>query len=409
MALVDVNGSAVIDGRFWFPRTGAWRAKLRVDSIDPITGPVTISIWDGRLVLQGFVWRGAEYVETAYLNIVGGAGGLRSPARARAYNLTSLRIVLGDLLTGTGERLSPTADAATLAKQLPAWTTAALSTGLVLARALRSADPTASWRVLPDGTVWVGPETWPDSGLTTDDYQILDEDPRQNLAILGVEAPLLLPGTTLVGRRVSRVEHAIEAEGVRSFVWFEDAEAGMAPATDRLKDALGAVVRSVERPDYHALYWARVIAQRGSTIDVAIDNPTIAAFLPSLSQVPLTMPAAGASVQMAATGRVLVGWSGGDPAKPYALAPTADTAMQQLVLNVLTSLSLGDTSAQPFPNGAFFTALQLVLNGMLTAATTAASATLDAGAAAFFTALVGLLTTFEASAAAYLTTKAKAT
>lgn len=221
MALVEVSGHGVCEMHLCCPRLGAWQGKFVVDSIDEISGPVTISIWDGRQVLQGFVWRGAEYVETSFLSIVGGAGGLGRAARARHYRTTSAKIVLGDLLTGASEKLSPTADTATLAKQLPAWTTFALPVGRILTRVLDSITPSLVWRVLPDGTVWVGPETWPDSGLTPDDYQILDEDPRQNSAVLGVEAPLLLPGTTLAGRRVSYVEHVIDGAGVRTVVWFE--------------------------------------------------------------------------------------------------------------------------------------------------------------------------------------------
>jgi hypothetical protein len=91
----------------------------------------------------------------------------------------------------------------------------------MLTRLLAPLAQAVTWRVLPDGTIWAGPETWPDSGLTTDDYQILDEDPREGTALLGVEAPVLLPGTALAGRRVSYVEHLINAEGVRSNVWFE--------------------------------------------------------------------------------------------------------------------------------------------------------------------------------------------
>lgn len=372
MALVEVNGHGVVDGRIWFPRTGAWHAELRVDSTDPVTGAVTISIADGRLVLRGTVWRGAEYVDTSFLNIVGGAGGLRSIARARAYTQTSLRIVLGDLLAGAGEKLSPTSDAATLARPLAAWTTPALPVGQAIARALRSAAPTASWRVLPDGTIWVGPETWPDSGLTTDDYQIMDEDPRQLTAELGVEAPVLLPGTTLAGRRVSRVEHVIGAEGVRSIVWFEDTETGAAPSADRLKDAFSAAVRSAAGLDFNALYWARVIAQRGSTIDVEPENPTIAKFLPSEGGVPLLMPAPGATVAMAATGRVLIGWSGSDPARPYAIGYDANTVATELVLNVITSLILGgEAGAEPVIKGTSFAS---ALSTFLFALTTYAGA-----------------------------------
>jgi uncharacterized protein YfiM (DUF2279 family) len=411
MALVAVNGHGLIDGRLIFPRSGAWYADLRVDTAEAVTGAVTISIGDGRLVLKGTVSRGAEYADTGFVRVVAGADGLRKVAKPRSYNQSSLRIVLGDLLGGAGEKLAASADGATLSKHLVAWTTAGLSAGVALARALRSAAPAASWRALPDGTFWVGPETWPDSGLVTDDYQILDEDPRQLTALLGVEAPLLLPGTALAGRRVSRVEHTIGADGIRTWVWFEDVETVAAPTADRLKDALGAVVRASVGPvDYFACYWARVIAQSGSTIDVEIENPTISKVLPSMQSVPLTMPAPGATLQMKAQGRVLIGWSGGDPARPYALAPDAATALLRLILNS-PALFLGDEAALPFPNFAHRTAesvLFTALAGVFTALATASVGPLSP-LQGQFTAGATALTTFEGAAASYLTTKAKAT
>jgi hypothetical protein len=319
--------------------------------------------------------------------------------------------VLGHLLGDAAEKLSPSADAATIARQLASWTTAALPTGVVIAAALASAAPGASWRVLPDGTVWLGPETWPDSGLTVDDYQILDEEPRQFLALLGVEAPILLPGTMLGDRRVSRTEHVVDAEGVRTWAWFEDSQTGTDPILDRLKDAFFSAARAATGPDYRALYFARVIAQRGSTIDVEIDNPTIAKFLPSLSGVPLTMPAAGAAVQMAATGRVLVGWSGGDPARPYALAPSADTAMQELVLAVLTSLFLGDKEgAEPLLKGSsFLNALTTFLGPTGLGAYTAAIQGIADPSGLATAALATAITTFLTAATAALTAKTRAT
>lgn len=410
MALVEVNGSGVIDGKLFIPRSGAWHAKLRVDSTDPITGAITISTADGRQVLQGTVWRGGEYVDTAFLNIVGGAGGLRTPARAKAYNQTSLRIVLGDLVSGAGEKLSPASDAATLARPLAAWTTAAIATGGAITRVLRSAAPSATWRVLPDGTIWVGPETWPDSGLSTDDYQILDEEPRQLVALLGVEAPILLAGTTLAGRRVSRAVHSIDGEGVRTTVWFEDAQTGAAPTGDRLKDAFGAAVSAVTPSPLLGLYWARVIAQNGGTIDVEIENPTIAKFLPAPKGVPLTMPAPGAAVQMAATGRLLIGWSGGDPARPYALAPSVDTAATELVLNVITALFLGGKAgAEPLIKGtSFLQALTTFLGPTgLGAYTAAIQGIADPTNVATF-ALTTAIGQFLAAVTAALTTKAQA-
>jgi hypothetical protein len=110
---------------------------------------------------------------------------------------------------------------------------------------------------------------------------------------------------------------------------------------------------------------------------------------------------------------VLVGWSGGDPAKPYALAPDAATATQELVLAVLQNLFLGDKAgAQPLANGiyrtaedAYFTAVNAAI-----AALGAGLMTLGySGAGTAVGAVATAATTFNGAAATYLTTKTRAT
>ena len=350
MGFLDVNGSGAIDAVISLPRAGAWHADLRVDSLDPITSPVTISIGDGQLVFTGSVWRGDEFADTAFVRVVAGADGLRGLATPKHYGPTSVRIVLLDLLGNAGEQLAASADQATLAKTLPAWTTAALPVGRLITRLMAIGAPGATWRALPDGTIWVGPETWPDSGLQPDDYQIIDEEPRRAEAFLGVEFPLLLPGTMLGDRRTSYVEHHLTGDGTRTVVWFED---DPAPAADRLEDAFAAIVRgSIPAIDYFANYWARVISQSGTTIDVEVENPTIKKAFPSMSKVPLTKGWPGGSLQMPAGGRVLIGWSGGDPSRPYAQSFDSGTSATSVEITASQSVSLDAQSIAVGAGGA---------------------------------------------------------
>jgi hypothetical protein len=117
----------------------------------------------------------------------------------------------------------------------------------MLSRLLLTAAPTATWRVLPDGSIWMGVETWPDSGLLEgDDYQIISEDPMRAEAVLGVESPVIMPGTLLGGRRVSYVEHRLNSPETRTIVWFEDEGGGA--GDDRLRKAVRGMVRGAQQP-----------------------------------------------------------------------------------------------------------------------------------------------------------------
>jgi hypothetical protein len=224
VAYATLNGVPVFTATICFPRVGAWTADVACDQDAAVVGPCTIAI-DGGLTLRGTAARTGVWLGTARLQVVAGADGLRKTATPRHYRQTTLRLVLQDLLAAAGEKLSPTADAATLALSFPGWTTIAQPVGRMLAALLEDTriQATASWRMLADGTLWVGRETWPDWGqVSPTDYQDLAERPEEGTLELGVEAPQLLPGMTVGGRRVSYVEHRLNGDGARTFVWLED-------------------------------------------------------------------------------------------------------------------------------------------------------------------------------------------
>jgi hypothetical protein len=224
MSLIEVNGFGVTRGYISLPQVGCWQGQLECNSQNPIQNPITITLGAdgarGQLKLVGTA-RGGQYVDGAFVLVFGGNDNLGKPVKAKHYNSASLRVVLEDILRVTGDRLSATADAATLSRPLPSWTLMGKQAcGRSIDLVVKAADPSASWRFLPDGTVWVGPETWPDSGLN-DDVVVLDERPDHSNMLMGVEAPTLLPGTTIKDRHVSRVVYDLDGVGARMIVWFE--------------------------------------------------------------------------------------------------------------------------------------------------------------------------------------------
>ena len=123
-----------------------------------------------------------------------------------------------DLLRAAGETAAASADTNLLSTTLPAWCVRGAGVGMQLDElvvALR-----ATWRVLLDGTIWVGQESWPEADV---DLELMELSPPEDRAMFKCEAPSLLPGTTLDGRRVSRVEHLIGEASVRTVAYFEAA------------------------------------------------------------------------------------------------------------------------------------------------------------------------------------------
>lgn len=220
MAVLTANDLPVVEGHIYMPRTGgAWHADLHVDGTGiAAEDAVTLSVAGGELTLRGTAARAGDYLDAGWVRVVGGAGGLGTTQAAKFYRSVQLRIPLTDLLATAGEMLSSTTDTAILSTSLQTWTLMEQPVSSALAALFAKATAGTAWRIIEDGTLWAGTETWPDAGLI---YEEIARHPQQQVIEIGVDAPLLLPGRTLGGERVGYVEHHVYPDRVRTLAYLE--------------------------------------------------------------------------------------------------------------------------------------------------------------------------------------------
>lgn len=217
-AFVTLNGIPVVEARVCIPRVGVWYADCVLDAGSlPTRGGVELLVGDGALALYGTIRRGGISDGRAQVRVVAGAGGLADPAVPKHYRNVPLRIPATDLLTDAGERLSPASDAGSLGANLSHWVSFANPASVCLS-ALCETAPGLVWRVLPDGRTWLGREAWPASRVG---FKVLTNHPERDRVTVTLDAPVLLPGRTLGGRRVAHVQHVITAEKAQAEVLFE--------------------------------------------------------------------------------------------------------------------------------------------------------------------------------------------
>jgi hypothetical protein len=209
------NGLTVSDGEIVLPRAGAWHADLNIDTADVISGKVEIRVGTAG-ILKGTISRAAVYRGHLRARIVAGGDGLRKDATPRHFTTPTIGIVLRDLAKGVGETVSATASAAVMGVQLEHWTTIAMPAGEMLALLLERAPAGTAWRLGPDGAIWVGPETWPDSGIAPVEVAATPEDAVVELAL---DTPWVLPGTMVGTRKVDLAQLAITGGAVQATIW----------------------------------------------------------------------------------------------------------------------------------------------------------------------------------------------
>lgn len=318
MSLLTANSVPVIGGSILMPLNGAWTADIVIDQPDgsgfDAGTSVTLFAQDGfQLVGTVVTDRTGSFLDAVHVRLVGGAGGMLKTVTPRGYAQPAAfaRDVLSDLASGASEKLSDQIDASLLSTNLVAWAVAQGTTTQALATFLAFVAPAANWRFLADGSLWLGVETWPSSSI---EFDLLESDPKEGTAELGIVSPSIMPGVFLSGvGNVNRVEHTLSEDGVRSHVWVD-----LPGAPRGTKAAIVAIVdEQLAAVDYFGLYECKVLAQSAdfSTVDVQ-PLPPVDAKLSGLQRVEVRA-GTGVTVQFAPGAKVLLGWKGGDPRAPY--------------------------------------------------------------------------------------------
>jgi len=308
MADLEFNGARVIQARITIPRTGAWHADCSVDQDTEIAAGAPCTITGPDCEFKGTVVRSGTWQAAQYVRLVGGAGGLPSLLPGQAYRAPTAGVLLQDLIRVTGEVLSSTISADVLRSTITTWTReGAVSGGVELSR-LVDALALDAWRILPDGALWLGLETWPEIAPSGD---ILEEARESQERLLGVDSVqgTLLPGTTYDGKRVAIVEHELSGHTIRSRVRFEDSGGD----DEQLHEFDRIVKHALRGVPYLALYPAEVVSAGSNTLDVRPLIDTI----PALTAVPVRYSSPGELAHVPAGAKVLIGFEGGDLRAPY--------------------------------------------------------------------------------------------
>jgi hypothetical protein len=338
MSVLTVENLDVIEAHVVMPRIGAWVADLVLDSESALAdgAEVTLSAADG-IELKGTVLpgRSSVFVGANTARVVAGKAGLSKPASPRYYSGALFRDVLSGLMNDAGESLAMSADAGVLSAMLESWLVLRQPISRALTVLLERAAPTGtSWRVLADGALWIGAESWP---TTSARFELLAQRGADATAELGVETITIMPGMIVpdVGK-ASHVEHWIGRDRIRTIVTCEDGG-----VRERVKGALMALARgAMPGIDYLGLYNAKVVSTDGGTVDVVPDD----ARLSNMSKVPVRWGLPGATVQLTpGDSYVQVGWDAGDPAKPFACAPKG--AVMSITLETTQAITVKAASA----------------------------------------------------------------
>jgi hypothetical protein len=320
--MATANGQPLLSANIKLQETGKWQADLEIDLALEAEDEDAFPANDAGRVAVLVEHHGAEFVGTVetgdrrgerfQCRIVGGAGGLTTELPARSYlsqQGVTLGQLIGDVLKEAGETLSSTVTDAVKNRTLPRWTRAEGPAERALEALVKKTGQ--NWRILRDGTIWVGTDTFPEADIDAID---IDSDPSDGAIELAAgeedddPGPLLLdPCSTYNGLKILEVQHELSGSKFRTIA-----------RTTTLKRAVERLLQGKQQEiDYSRVYGAKVVSQNeDGTLELEPDTDLVKGG--GLSKVPILLGVPG-SVQVPSGARCTVLWESGDPTKPRAL------------------------------------------------------------------------------------------
>lgn len=346
MPYLTLDNQPVSQGSVSLPLTGRAVADLRLASTSPppARGARVALTFAGGLTYQCTVERAAPEGGFHAVRLVGGSGGLSTDVAERFYAGVPKAQILTDLLTECGEM----AGEIDLPGRVPFWVRPAGPAHEAI-RSLLALTPEHTWRLQPDGRVWVGVDTWPDAEAPLD----VEREEAARGVFVCRSAPNLTPGRRVTlqrgaqeqVKRATRVVHVIGPE-LRTEVMTGD-------GTDLGPAGFERAVRQVMRhTDYHALLPATLLRDHGDhTVDV---QPQVAGW-PALTRIPLQIGLPGVTVKIQAGSPMLLHFEHGNPAEPRAECRTgALLEYVQLRTGKGQTLTLDDDRGAVSPEDALY-------------------------------------------------------
>jgi hypothetical protein len=317
----NARGVQLLSADVTMKTKGPWTAWVEIDEppmdeveqkeFEPPTGPFVFEI-DG-VEYRGTVEPDAtgNYKGTVRLKVIGGAGGFNKliPTRNYAGGLTKVKTILDDILRDCGESISNEIDNNLLNRRLPAWhryEDTGTSCMDILCSKLK-----CEWRVLRDGTVWIGTDEYPEVEPAG---TLLNTSHSEGYSKYSMEYATLVPGIIVSEKKVEQVSYKLTKSGLHAELFASSTQSLLSSISERVD----------KKNAYTKKYRCKVVRQNGDgTVDVEIDDEHMKGRGVAKCAVRTGFP--GSFIKVAAGARCQISWDDGDPSLPYVDAWEANT------------------------------------------------------------------------------------
>jgi hypothetical protein len=314
VSFAAINDQRLVAVTLRVPARGAWVADCDCEADPSVSGRVQVSLGELRLSGTVVAAQSGAFGLQRTVRVIGGAASWGKQLGAWSYHNDAgvkARLIAEDLARGIGEQLGQFAP-----ETERVGIDYARDAQLAAADVLEDVVGSAPWWVDFQGVTHVGPRLAP-AALPEADFQLRAYDPRERSAVLTVTDPSMVAiGTVLTGPalaeplRVREYQVQADATSVRVVAWCDSAER----KAGRLAELWRAVTTRVVGAPLLGLYLYRVVSMSSGRVSVQAVHRE--AGLPDLGPISQWPGVAGVHAELTPGVEVLVGFVGGDRARP---------------------------------------------------------------------------------------------
>lgn len=328
MAEYKFNESPIISIKLTIPKNGPWlAADCTIDSDTPVNTGDKVSITFIDRVFSGTVLDTGIFQGFLRCTIIGGTGNMADLIDSRSYRGLPAGQLFRDIANLTGHELSTTSDKDVLDFVLERWDKLKSRGSDLIEKILEVTGGT--WRVLPDGTLWVGKPVV--NALDINKFIIIEKIPEDSRWSIYNEENLIEPYSSLDGSVIERVEYSFEDGGeLLCNVYF----------TNTFGDAITAMAEQSKDILYNKIYRCRVVQQKQDDMVDLLPDPSVAELANGITDVPILTPFPGMRILVPKNTHCFLMFANGDARYPRVLAwesAVVDTGINSTKVEMITS------------------------------------------------------------------------
>ena len=309
--MYTLNNNRISRGMLEIPNQGIWYfGEMIIDTDTSISEGSSVTIQFMNKTLQGIFVDAENYAGYVKGSVVGGKNTMSNIIESIGYAGISLGQIVKDIASLTGHTFNLTSDASLLAISLVRWDKIRAKASDIIDKLLEPQikdGKKAIWRIMLDGSLWVGYEDYPETSIT---YDLLDKQTQKGYWLVYNEEQVIEPLQSVSGQKIRETIYTLENDRIEMMLNFYQ------PNHIQAYD-LSAQTREFI---YSRIYRMKVLNQQGNGTVNLVPEPEIELLKSGLREVPIIHPLPDMTVKVSTGAVCYVFFANSDPSYPRVIA-----------------------------------------------------------------------------------------